>query len=198
MTPTTSGGIINAGGRRIARLLLGVMSVLSLAHLAAAAAPESGTRVSVRESGGLYTVVATFQVSQPPAIAFAVLTDYEAIPRFMPAVRTSVVLERGDERAVIEQEAIARFLMFSKRVHLRLEVHESPSTIHFLDRFGKSFTRYEGVWTLAEQNGQTMITYGLAAHPAFEVPEFLLKRLLKRDAAEMIEGLREEIARRVH
>jgi ribosome-associated toxin RatA of RatAB toxin-antitoxin module len=174
------------------------MSVLPLAHLAAAAAPESGTHVSVRESGGLYTVVATFQVPQPPAIAFAVLTDYEAIPRFMPAVRTSVVLERSDERAVIEQEAIARFLLFSKRVHLRLDVHESPSTIHFLDRFGQSFTRYEGVWTLAEQDGQTMITYGLAAAPAFEVPEFLLKRLLKRDAAEMIEGLREEIARRAH
>ena len=97
---------------------------------------------------------------------------------------------------MIEQEAVARFLMFSRRIQLRLEVRETPGTIHFQDRYGKSFTRYEGVWTIAEQNGRTIITYGLAADPSFDVPEFLLKRLLKRDAGEMIERLKAEITRR--
>ena len=69
----------------------------------------------------------------------------------MPDVRTSTVLERSDGLTVVEQEAVARLMMFSKRIHLVLEVHEEPGTIRFRDRCGKSFARYEGVWTLTEQ-----------------------------------------------
>ena len=53
----------------------------------------------------------------------------------MPDVRTSSVLERGDGRAVIEQEAVAHFMMFSKRVHLVLEVQEEAGSIRFRDRW---------------------------------------------------------------
>ena len=102
------------------------------------------------KNGGIYTVAATFTVPQAASFALAVLTDYDQIPRFMPDVRTSTVLERGDDRTVVEQEAVARFMMFSKRVHLVLEVHEEPGTIRFRDRCGKSFARYEGVWTITE------------------------------------------------
>jgi hypothetical protein len=40
------------------------------------------------------------------------------------------------------------------------------------------------------------IAYILSAEPAFEVPRVVLTRLLKRDAADMIERLRMEIAAR--
>jgi hypothetical protein len=36
-------------------------------------------------------------------------------------------------------------MMFSKRVHLVLEIHEENWTIRFRDRCGKSFARHEGV-----------------------------------------------------
>ena len=86
--------------------------------------------------------------------------------------------------------------MFSKRVHLVLEVRESPNTIRFRDRCGRSFVRYEGSWTMVETDGRTDIRYQLSAQPSFDVPEFLLKRLLKRDATRMIERLRVAIAAR--
>jgi hypothetical protein len=38
------------------------------------------------------------------------------------------------------------------------------------------------MWTLAERDGRTHVTYELAANPSFDVPKFLLKRLIKRDA----------------
>jgi len=164
---------------------------------ARAAAPDPGSQPLVREDGGVYRVVAEFTVAQPAAIAVAALTDYENIPRFMPAVRSSTVLERTPGYAVVEQEAIARFMMFSKQIHLVLEIHEQPDrAIRFRDRCGRSFGRYEGAWTIRESAGTTAIRYELTAKPSFEVPEFLLKRLLKRDAALMIEQLRTEIASR--
>jgi carbon monoxide dehydrogenase subunit G len=151
-------------------------------------------QVTVREEGGVYTVAAAFAVPQPAATVVAVLTDYEEISRFMPDVRTSTVLERGPVVTVVAQEAVARLMMFSKRIYLELEVREEPGAITFRDRCGRSFARYEGAWAMTETDGQTSVTYRLVAKPSFEVPGFLLNRILKRDATEMIDRLRAEMA----
>jgi ribosome-associated toxin RatA of RatAB toxin-antitoxin module len=171
-----------------------ILLVLSLSTVRGASSQP--TPVTVREADGVYHVAAVFTTSQPAAIARAVLTDYEQIPRFLPDVRASRVLERTDARVVVEQEAVARVLFFSKQVHLVLEVEEGPASIHFRDRCGRSFARYEGVWTLREENGRVKVAYQLTAKPAFDVPEFLLTRLLKRDADRMITRLQAEIAAR--
>jgi ribosome-associated toxin RatA of RatAB toxin-antitoxin module len=190
-------GSANDGRRARARRPL----ALAIAWLAAAttivsAASADQVRVDVREEQGTYQVVATFQIPQRAALAMAVLTDYERIPKFMPDVRTSRVLERRDRRVVVEQEAVATFLLFSKQVHLLLEVDEAPLSLEFKDRCLKAFSSYEGSWRLEERPDRTDVTYTLSANPTFEVPGFLVKRLMKGDAVEMIERLRAEIAAR--
>jgi ribosome-associated toxin RatA of RatAB toxin-antitoxin module len=192
-----SGG--RAGVRRFFVFVTGAVMFAGLTPvvpLTAADDPPSQPSVTVREARGIYSVTARFQVSQSPALALAVLTDYAQIPRFMPGVETSLVLERSPGRAVVEQEAVSRLMLFSKRVHLVLEITESADSLIFRDRSGRSFTRYEGTWLLCEVNGETQILYELTAQPSFDVPEFLLKRLLRRDSGQMIEGLRREIAAR--
>jgi ribosome-associated toxin RatA of RatAB toxin-antitoxin module len=164
--------------------------------LTAATDPQSATDVTVRQERGIYFVRANFTIPEPASLALAVLTDYERIPRFMPQVKTSVVRERSAARAVVEQEAVASMMMFSKRIHLLLEVQESTNTVTFRDMAGSSFSRYEGAWSLAEGTGTTNVVYELHAKPSFAVPDFLLKRLLKRDANEMIERLMDEITTR--
>ncbi len=166
-------------------------------HSIAAEESEAKPHVSVRHDRGVYTVSAEFTISQPPAVVVAVLTDYDQIPRFLPEVRTSKVLERTGHRVVVEQEAVARFMLFSKRLHLVLEVIEEPLAIRFRDRCGKSFARYEGAWQITDETGRVAITYALTAKPSFDVPEFVLKRLLARDASRMIQNLRVEFANRV-
>jgi len=173
------------------RSVTAAIILFAAAGAAAAAAPEP--QVTVREDAGVYTVTASFAVDEPASAAFAVLTDYEQIPRFMPDVRRSSVLERSEGTTVVEQEAVARLMMFSKRIHLVLEVHDAAGTIRFRDRCGKSFARYEGEWTIVERDGRAVIGYELSAKPSFDVPEFLLKRLLKRDALQMIERLQAEM-----
>jgi hypothetical protein len=49
---------------------------------------------------------------------------------------------------------------------------------------------------MAENHGGTKISYRLTATPRFDVPNWLLSRLLKRDAVDMIARLRAEIANR--
>lgn len=183
--------------QKVAGAAASAVLTCSLAAVPAAAAANEPP-VGVVENHGAYTVSATFTVPEASAFAVAALTDYARIPRFMPEVHTSTVLERADDRAVVEQEAVARFMMFSKRVHLVLDVRHDGEVIRFRDRCGKSFARYEGAWTIEARDGATRITYELTAQPSFDVPEFLLKRLLKRDAGQMIERLKTEIAARAH
>ena len=181
------------------RHLVVVAAIVAGLGLPEASASEPATvdpQVQVTAERDVYHVTARFSVTQPAATAMAVLTDYERIPRFMPAVTSSTVLERGAGHAVVAQEATARMLMFSKRVHLVLDIDEDGATIRFRDRCGTSFESYAGAWTVSPTDGLVEIVYVLDASPAFEVPEFLLKRLLRRDAMRMIEQLRAEIAAR--
>lgn len=165
-------------------------------NLAASDGRDALTQVKVREHRGTYTVTARFEIPQSAAEALAVLSDYERIPRFMPEIKTSVVLSRTEGRILVEQEAISRFMMFSKKVHLLLEVTREPGAIRFVDRCGTSFTSYEGAWRAVTENGRTIVSYELNAKPGFDVPEFILKRLLKRDSVRMIERLQREIGAR--
>jgi carbon monoxide dehydrogenase subunit G len=182
--------------RRLVAAALALTLVVSVPAYAAQSG-DAATAVTVtEEKGGGYTVSARFTVAEPPSAVLAVLTDYEQIPRFMPSIKRSVVRERGAGHAVVEQEAVSNVLMFSKRVRLRLEVQEGPDAVSFRDACGTSFSRYEGAWHVAVQDGQTVVTYQLSAKPTFNVPDFLLTRVVKRDAKEMIERLRAEIATR--
>jgi len=153
--------------------------------------------VAVRTAGdGVYAISARFTVPEPAAVVQAVLTDYPNIPRFMPSVRTSRVLEQTDDHVRLEQEAVSKFMMFSRTVHLVLDVEESDGMIRFRDGCHKSFVVYDGSWTITSQGSGTELIYELAAKPAFSVPGMVLKRLLERDSREMIDGLRAEITAR--
>lgn len=197
------------GGRRLALYTLAAVgTVLAIATAAAAQdARESGSAVAEAErqrtapdvevSGedGTYAVSARFTVPQASDVALAVLSDYEQIPKFIPDVRRSEVMQRTPHLLVL-QEAVSRFGPFSRTIHLLLEVTREGDGIAFVDRSGKSFTDYRGRWRLQPQGGGTAITYELTARPAFSVPGFMLRRLMSRDSRVMIERLSQAIAAR--
>jgi ribosome-associated toxin RatA of RatAB toxin-antitoxin module len=171
-------------------LLVTIIATVTLADSAGV------PRVAVTETDGVYQVTAGFVVSEPPSVVMSVLTDYERIPLFMPDMEVSKVIERSADGAVVEQQAVSRFMLFSRRVHLELVIREGDGTISFRDRSGKSFSSYEGGWTISQRGSQTVVTYTLTAKPMFEVPSFVLKRLLKRDSSELIDRLQVEITQR--
>jgi hypothetical protein len=178
------------------RILTAAAILLQLLLPLRAVAQQPATSLTVREERGVYTLVARFTVDQPPSVALAVLTDYEQIPRFMSDVRSSVVRERGAGWAVVEQEAESRWLMFSKRIHLVLQIEEQSNALIFRDRCRVTFARYVGAWRLSTEDGYTVIRYELTAEPSFDVPGSILKRILRRDSGRMIVGLQREIAAR--
>jgi hypothetical protein len=179
----------------------GRIFVVALAALAAAivgvdAAPADTPDISVQEAGGAYMVAARFTVVESDTLVREVLTDYANIPRFMPGVSSSEILQRDGALVRVRQEAVSTFMMFSRRVRLVLDVEEEPGVIRFRDRSNESFARYEGMWTIVRGANLTEIRYELTAQPAFKVPGFVLRKLLNRDAGIMIDRLRAEITAR--
>ena len=49
--------------------------------------------------------------------------------------------------------------------------------------------------TPKDGTGGATVTYAVTARPAFDVPGFILKRLLRRDSPQMVDSLRREISR---
>jgi uncharacterized protein YndB with AHSA1/START domain len=185
-----------ATGRNTARWLFLCLMLVAMAAGEPLASADATQNVTVTDKSGVYAVTASFRVSESPEAVMAVLTDYDRIPRFMPDVEVSRVLERTHDGAVVEQRAVSRFMMFSKAVHLVLEVHELPHAIRFRDRCRGSFATYQGGWTLSRHEGMTVVDYHLTAKPSFDVPAFVLKRLLKRDSAQLIDRIKAEITAR--
>ena len=184
-----------AGWTHTRRLFLCVgLAVLATATMIAAPAGEP--KIDVTEVDGTYSVSAEFIVTEPAAAVITVLTDFERIPRFMPDVHLSRIVERSGNALVVEQEATAKFMMFSKKVHLMLDVNEDNGLSSFRDTCGRSFAHYQGSWTVTDEDSRAVVIYRLAARPNFDVPSFVLKRLLKRDAVAMIERLQREITTR--
>jgi len=193
-TPTRTGGRVSARRSLLFAATVAVL-IVGLAESPSTASSDD-PRVTVREERGIYSVTVTFGVERTATAALDVLTDYDRIAQFMPDLRKSQVLERSEGRVVIEQEATPRLLVFSRTIHLRLEIVESPGTLRFKDTCGQSFSAYEGAWRIEERDGRTSITYELQAKPAFDVPGFVLKRLLARDVGRMVDALRREITTR--
>jgi len=179
----------------VIRTIVAIGLALAGTALAGRAAQEEPV-ISVTEGDGRYAVAARFSVPESPALVREVLTDYAEIPRFMPDVRRSVIVQRTEQRVRVEQEAVAKYMMFSKKVHLLLDVEEGDQVIAFRDLCNRSFQRYDGSWTLRPEGGGTRIEYQLSAQPAFSVPGFVLRKLLNRDAVVMVERLRTEIRAR--
>ena len=174
-------------------ILLLLVLFTALPGAAQTAAPGG---VIVQEQRGLYRVSARFVVPASPDAVLKVLTDYENIPRFMPDVKRSVVLERGPGRAVVEQEAQARVMLFSKTIHLRLDIREQAHGLTFVDTSGESFASYAGGWAVSGGPAETIVVYELEARPAFDVPKFVLVRALRNDSTRMIARLRAEMIAR--
>src|SRR5438132_22922 len=116
----------------------------AVAHGDAAPAPN-GVVASVTHGPEGFEVDGRFRVAAPPEVVWAVLTDYEAIPKFVSSMHESRIRERSADRLVVEQVAVARLFLFKRQLRTTLEVREAPpGLIRFEDIQHQDFERYQG------------------------------------------------------
>jgi hypothetical protein len=84
-------------------------------------------KVDVRRSGRRFEAEAVLDLAADAQTVWDTITDYGALPRFMPGIRACRVVARealadGSERLVVEQQGEFRFLLFAQAMTVRLNI----------------------------------------------------------------------------
>lgn len=136
------------------------------------------------------SVWAKVWIKAQPAAVFAVLTDYEKFPAFMPLVEKVEILERSPKHAV---------LRFSMRYLNLFEVTQTDRR----ELFGRERITYVGVagtmkevfgdWKLTPEAGGTRVHYTANVDPGVPVPGPVIGALVKRGLPGLLDGVKRRV-----
>jgi len=156
-----------------------------------------GIEVRVSRSPDGIEVEGRCPIDASRSVAWSVLTDYDGIDRFVSSMRDSRVTDRRDDEILVEQTAVGRMFLFSRRLRATLRVHEEPpNRIRFEDTLGRDFKSYRGEWRIEESRDGVQIVYRLHALPAFSIPDFVARGVFRSTARQLLLEVRSEIERR--
>lgn len=86
--------------------------------------------VEVRRSGKRFDAEAVLDLPATAETIWQTITDYPALPRFMPGIRACRVVDRqptaDGERLRVEQRGEFRFLLFAQSMNVDLEIDHVP------------------------------------------------------------------------
>ena len=152
--------------------------------------------VQTRSQGRTIIVEASAEFSREMTRAWAVLTDYDHLSQFIPNMQSSWVVARTSAGPVVEQRGVARLLVFSIPLEVRLAVMEFPPHRIVSRGEGGSFREFRGMYDLSVVGGRTRLRYVCEMVPDFFVPPFLGTAMLRQNVEESFGALAEEIVRR--
>lgn len=188
-------------GRRMIEMLSLLPAILCAVLLSAAGWSQTQDDVSMnlQDLGhGTYQLEGHFKVDGSPYDAWKVLTDYEHISDFVSSLRKSAIKDSSTDRILLEQEALGKEFVFSKRIRVLLQVTEMPyKRVVFEDTLHTDFSFYDGSWEIySVVPGVLDVTYRLNCKRLFAVPNILAKDALKKNAESLLAEVRAEIRHR--
>lgn len=154
----------------------------------------------VRNGEPFFEVKAVGVVRATPQQAWAVLTDYDRLPEFIPDLLTVKVLSRSGNTVRIEQRSSAGFLFVWHTIHMELNIEESPWTAIHVTMVDGDMHRYDTYWKLEplDQGSATLtrITFSGVMEPRFPVPPLVGAAIVEANLKRTVEAVVAEIERR--
>jgi hypothetical protein len=182
------------------RLLIGKVLTLSFigAALLLSPARADNLTMNLEDLGhGTYRLEGRFKLAGSPYDVWKVLTDFEHISTFVTSLRKSAVTQSTTDRILLEQEALGKEFVFTKKIRVLLQVTEMPyRRILFEDTSHTDFTFYEGSWEIQSVQGGLDVIYRLSCKRNFMVPNALAKDALRKSAEELLAQVQAEVLRR--
>lgn len=165
--------------------------------------------VSVRRSGRSFDAAADFDIAANLDLVWKTLTDYPALPRFMPGISACRIVEcerlgPARERLLLEQKGEFRFLLFSQKMTVHLEVlHQRHRLAHARAlRFdlgllkGRGLEAFEGCYELQRQRRGVRISYRARIVSRFPPPPGIGTVAVRANVAQQLDALASELERR--
>jgi ribosome-associated toxin RatA of RatAB toxin-antitoxin module len=186
-----SASSIDTSIQRITGLILVAAMVLSVAVHAQPIRPDFSFS-TVREDK-LIIVEARADLPVSPGLAWAVLTDYEAYPRFISSMRESKIVARNSKGLIVEQKGRFGFLFFSHEIEAQLLVTEFPPNAIESRSLKGSIQDLFGHYELQKIAKGVRLSYSGRMIPDFSVPPIIgtsiVNYILKRNFSEMVDEM---------
>ena len=167
-----------------------VAAALCLCRVDAGAQPIEA-RVEMRGERVIVDVQAT--VAAPPAYAWAVLTDYDHMARYVSALKSSSVVNKSGNVLEVEQTGVARvgFMKFS--FYSLRAVHLTPEREIHSQLIRGDFKSYEFTTRIFEKGANSLIIHHGEYVPNSWVPPGIGPSLIRDQTSKQYEELVAEI-----
>lgn len=171
-----------------------VVVLLGLLHALTAGAQQID--VGADRDGDAVLVHASARLKADARLAWDVLTSYGDYARFVPDLRSSAVIARAGNTAVVEQKGIAGFFLFRFPLEVRLAVTEEPYRRVRAQAVAGTFKEMDGLYQLEPQGDLIVFTYSGRLVPDFALPPLIGTAAVRSAIKTQFTALVEEILRR--
>lgn len=177
-------------------------------------ASMNALKLDVRRSGRRFEAEALLELEADVGTVWDTVTDYDALPAFMPGIRACLVLERraltpARERLRVEQHGEFRVLRFAQAMtvmldieHQRLRIASAKALSVELGVFGRrAIEQFEGRYELAALAAQrrlarTRLRYTAVIGLRLPPPPAVGSLAVRQNLGAQLEAIAREVARR--
>lgn len=185
--------------RFLAPVIALLFSALLLAHLVIAddaASAVDSKDVRVERAGDSFSVDVRMYAPVPPALAWAVLTDFERMAEFIPNLTHSQIVERGEDRIQVKQKGVARYGPFSSSFESVRDIRLTPPREIRAHGIGGNIKRMESLMRLEAEGEGTRLEYHAEVQPDFWLPPLFGPSFVRHETAEQFSAMIREMLRR--
>ena len=129
-------------------------------------------------------------------LAWDVLTGYDQYARFVPDLKSSEILARAGNTAIVEQRGVAGFFLFRFPLEVRLAVTEQPYEQVSAQAIAGNFKEMTGLYRLDPDGEELRFTYSGRLVPAFGLPPLIGTTAVRIAVERQFAALVREILRR--
>jgi len=172
-----------------------ILAVALLAGLPAQADPPP-RRFTVTPTAEGYACEAVMRVAVPIQRAWEVMTDFDAMARFVPNLRLSRVVKREGNVLDVEQVGVAQFGPLSLEFTMERRLELTPPRLIAAELVRGTVRRYRSTLYLTAEREGTRLTYRVDLEPGFVAGAVLTREFLEHELREQLLAMEAEMLRR--
>ncbi|MGH6622576.1 MAG: SRPBCC family protein [Burkholderiaceae bacterium] len=176
--------------------LIRTLMVVCCTMLVLPSARAATTRIDVVRDGEVFIIDAVLVAPVSVRDAWAVLTDFDAMSRFVPDLESSRITARAGTRITVEQRGVARWGPLALKFQTVREVDLTPFervTSHVVSGSLRKVDTHTRFATVA--NG-TEIRHHIELITDGWLPDFVVEGFLRAEVRQQFEALEREMRRR--
>jgi ribosome-associated toxin RatA of RatAB toxin-antitoxin module len=139
-------------------------------------------------------VQAAILIDSPARQIWSVLTDCHHTSEFIPDLKSCRILQNGEDSQITEQQV--KFSWFLPKITYVFQSNYQKFKRIDFKKVSGDLKALEGSWVLEEiSDGRgTILTYSVFVDPGFFIPQWLARRILRKDLPKVLLALRNRVS----